>query len=171
MASNVRTDGESLGSNLSTGSAALVKWAALPLRIIVGYGFLAHGLAKFEKGPDKFVAIVGALHVPTPELMAWLTIIVEVGGGLLMIAGAAISLVSIPMAAVLIVAIYTVHLPFGFTSIKLMEITASGPKFGPPGTETDLLYLACLISIYLIGPDPLSIDSLRAKGAKRVLRG
>lgn len=145
------------------GPAGLTRWAAIPLRMIVGYGFFAHGLAKLEKGPDKFVAIVDALGVPFPHLMAWLAIIVEFAGGLLMLAGAGIALLSVPMAAVLLVAIFTVHLPYGFTSIKLMEVTASGPKFGPPGIEADLLYLACLVSLRMIRPDPLAIDAVLAR--------
>ena len=141
----------------------LAHWGGLPLRLIVGYGFFAHGLAKLEKGPEKFVAIVDALGVPMPHFMAWLAIIVEFAGGLLMLLGAGITLLSVPMVAVLLVAIVTVHLPFGFTSVKLIEVTASGPKFGPPGIEADLLYLACLVAMYVIGPDPISMDGLRAR--------
>jgi len=144
-------------------NAEFARWGALPLRIIVGYGFFDHGLAKLEKGPEKFVAIVDALGVPLPHLMAWLAIVVEFAGGLLMLVGAGITLLSLPMIAVLLVAIVTVHLPFGFTSVKLMEVTASGPKFGPPGIEADLLYLACIVAMFLIGPDPLSVDGIRAR--------
>jgi putative oxidoreductase len=64
------------------------------------------------------------------------------------------------MAAVLLVAIFTVHLPFGFTSIKLLAVTAAGPQFGPPGYETDLLYLACLVALVLGGSGRWAIDSL-----------
>ena len=51
------------------------------------------------------------------------------------------------MAAVLLVAMFTVHLPYGFSSIKLMAVTPAGAVFGPPGYETDLLYLACLAAL------------------------
>ncbi|HUZ94366.1 MAG TPA: hypothetical protein VMU57_05575, partial [Edaphobacter sp.] len=60
--------------------------------------------------------------------------------------------------ALLIVAIFTVHLRYGFSSIKLIAVTAAGAKFGPPGYECDLLYLACLAALVLIGSGPLSID-------------
>jgi uncharacterized membrane protein YphA (DoxX/SURF4 family) len=30
--------------------------APLPLRLIVGYGFFAHGLAKLERGPEHFAS-------------------------------------------------------------------------------------------------------------------
>ncbi|HEX3402964.1 MAG TPA: DoxX family protein, partial [Acetobacteraceae bacterium] len=52
----------------------LACYAPLPLRLIVGYGFMAHGYAKLMKGPDAFVAIVHAMGVPEPFFMAWLTI-------------------------------------------------------------------------------------------------
>ena len=45
-------------------------WAPIPLRLIVGYGFMAHGYAKVLKGPERFVDIVHAMGVPMPELMA-----------------------------------------------------------------------------------------------------
>jgi len=64
------------------------------------------------------------------------------------------------MAAVLLVAIFTVHLPYGFSSIKLMAVTSAGAQFGPPGYETNLLYLACLAALVLGGSGPLAIDDL-----------
>jgi len=142
--------------------AVLARWAPIPLRLIVGYGFFAHGLAKLEKGPDNFVAIVQAIGTPMPHMMAWLTIWVELLGGLAVLAGAFVPLASIPMAAVLLVAMFTVHIQYGFTSIKLMAVTAEGPKFGPPGIEADLLYLACLATLVMGGSGPLSLDAWRA---------
>lgn len=142
---------------------SLARWAPIPLRLIVGYGFFAHGLAKLEKGPDNFVAIVQAIGTPMPHMMAWLTIWVELLGGLAVLAGALVPLASIPMAAVLLVAMLTVHLQYGFTSIKLMAVTAQGPKFGPPGIETDLLYLACLATLVMAGSGPLSFDGWWAR--------
>jgi putative oxidoreductase len=72
--------------------------------------------------------------------------------------GAFVPLASVPMAIVLLVAIFTVHLPNGFSSIKLQSVTAEGAHFGQPGYETDLLYLACLAALVLLGSGPLSID-------------
>jgi len=69
-----------------------------------------------------------------------------------------VPLASIPMAIVLLTAIFTVHLPYGFSSIKLEAITSAGAQFGPPGYETDLLYLACLMALVLGGSGPFSID-------------
>src|SRR5438067_13326692 len=114
----------------------IAQWAPIPLRLIVGYGFMEHGFAKLARGLDAFPAILQAIGVPAPHLMGWLTISVEIFGGLAVLLGALVPLASIPMAAVLLVAIVTVHLPYGFSSIKLQAVTAAGAQFGPPGFET-----------------------------------
>ena len=132
---------------------------ALPLRLIVGYGFLAHGLAKIARGPDVFIGILHALGIPFPFLLGWATIIIEVVGGLLILCGAFVPLASLPMIAVLLVAIFTVHLPNGFSSIKLIGYDAAGAHFGPPGYETDLLYVAALLALCFGGAGPLSLDN------------
>src|SRR5882762_7630450 len=142
---------------------AAARWAPVPLRLIVGYGFMEHGFAKLARGPEAFATILHAIGVPAPHLMAWSTILIEVLGGFAVILGAFVTLASVPMAVVLLVAIFTVHLPNGFSSIKLMAVTAAGAQFGPPGYETDLLYLACLAALVLGGPGPLAIDGLIRK--------
>jgi putative oxidoreductase len=139
--------------------ASLARWAPIPLRLIVGYGFMQHGYAKLSKGPEAFAAILHAMSVPAPHFMAWLTILTELVGGLAVLLGVLIPLASLPMAAVLIVAIFTVHLPYGFTSIKLMSVTNGHAQFGPPGYECNLLYLACLAALVLGGSGPMAIDS------------
>lgn len=130
------------------------------IRMVVGYGFIQHGVAKLLKGPDAFAAILQGIGVPGPHLMAWLTILTELIGGLAVLLGAFVALASLPMAAVLLVAILTVHLQYGFSSIKLLAVTATGARFGPVGYETNVLYLACLASLVLGGSGPLAIDRL-----------
>ncbi|HYX02786.1 MAG TPA: DoxX family protein, partial [Reyranella sp.] len=68
---------------------------ALPLRLIVGFGFMQHGTAKLARGADSFIAILHAMGVPFPDLLGWATIVVEIVGGLLILAGA-----FVPLAAV-----------------------------------------------------------------------
>lgn len=149
-------------------AAALQRWGAIPLRLIVGYGFMAHGVAKIVNGPGRFMDILQALGVPAPHLMGWATIVIELAGGLAVLIGAFVPLVSIPLGAILVVAALTVHLPYGFSSIKLQAVTADGARFGPPGYETDLLYLACLATLTLSGAGPFAVDGLRARrGAPR----
>jgi putative oxidoreductase len=143
--------------------AGFARYSALPLRLIVGYGFIEHGIAKWSKGPDTFAAILHAIGVPAPHLMAWLTISTEILGGVSILFGAFVSLVSVPAIILLIVAIATVHLPYGFSSIKLMSVGGGRAQFGPPGYECDLLYIACIVALVLSGPSPWSIDGLLQK--------
>lgn len=138
------------------------KWALLPLRLIIGFGFIAHGYAKLSRGPEGFGRILHAIGVPSPNLTAWITTLIELFGGMAIFAGAFVAIVSIPLIAVMLVAIFTVHLPYGFSAIKLMAITASGPQFGTPGYEVNLLYIAGLLTLVLGGAAPLSVDHWRA---------
>ncbi len=141
----------------------LARLAPIPLRLIVGFGFMQHGFAKLLRGPDHFAAILQALGTPAPHFMAWVSILTEIFGGLAILLGALVPLAAIPMAILLIVAIVTVHLRFGFSSIKLLAVTAAGPQLGPPGYETNLLYLACLAALVLGGSGPFSIDGFLRK--------
>jgi putative oxidoreductase len=133
-------------------------WYAIPLRLIVGFGFMQHGYAKLARGPDAFIHILHAIGVPVPFLLGWATILVEVIGGALIFIGALVPLTTVPMVTVLLVAIFTVHLPNGFSSIKLQAFDATGAHFGQPGYETDLLYLAGLIALCFGGAGPFSVD-------------
>jgi putative oxidoreductase len=138
--------------------SSIARWAPLPLRLIVGYGFMQHGFAKLSRGPEAFATILHAIGMPAPHLMAWLTILIEIFGGLAVLLGALVPLVSLPMIALLLGAIFTVHLPYGFSSIKLLSVTSGRAQFGPPGYECDLLYIACLTALVIGGSGPMAID-------------
>ena len=143
--------------------AKLAPYAAIPLRLMVGYGFLVHGLAKWHRGPDVFAAILRSIGVPSPQWMAWLTISTEILSGIAILMGAFVSLVSIPAIIVLAVAIFTVHLPYGFISIKLLDFSGGRAQFGPPGYECSLLYIAVILALVLMGPSPWSVDQYRSR--------
>ena len=109
--------------------------------------------------------------MPFADLLGWATIAVEIVGGLLILFGAFVPLAAAPMIIVLLVAIFTVHLPNGFSSIKLMSYDAAGAHFGQPGYETDLLYIAGLLALRVGGPGPLSLDGyLHARRASLIGR-
>ena len=132
-------------------------------RLIVGYGFLQHGFAKVLNGPANFAASLAALGVPLPQIMSWVTIVSELACGAAVLLGLFVPLILIPMAIILIVALLYVHLPFGFSSIKLQAVTADGIKFGPPGYEVIMLYLNLLWCLAVLGPGPLSLDTWLSK--------
>jgi putative oxidoreductase len=143
------------------------RWAPVLLRLIVGFGFVSHGFAKLARGPGNFAHILAALGIPFPALLSWATILVEILGGAAFLLGGLVTLAGIPSLVVLSVAIVTVHLPNGFSSIKLQSVDAAGAHFGQPGYETDLLYIACILALMLCGAGPLSVDGLIARWLRR----
>jgi putative oxidoreductase len=144
-------------------SSAMQSYASLPLRAIVGGGFIQHGWAKIIKGPDAFAAILQALHVPFPHLSAYLTISVELLGGAALLLGAFVAWASVPAVVVLLTAMFTVHLPYGFSSIKIKAIVDGRAQFGPPGYECDLLYIACILALVFLNTGAWSIDGYRLR--------
>jgi putative oxidoreductase len=145
-------------------SSTISCYGALPLRAIAGIGFLLHGYSKLSDGSEVFSSILYSLHIPLPHLSAYLTIAVELLGGVALLLGAFVNWVSIPATIVLLTAMFTVHLPYGFNSIKLRAIVDGRAQFGPPGYECDLLYVACIVALVLLGPGPWSFDRYRSRG-------
>jgi putative oxidoreductase len=142
------------------------QWAPLPLRLVIGYGFLAHGWAKLSRGPAGFARLLEQVGAPLPEATAWVSTLVEALGGLAILAGAFVAAVSVPLIVMMLVAMFTVHLRYGFSAVNTIGLTADGPQFGPPGYEVNLLYIAGLLALALGGAGPFSIDRLltRRKG-------
>ena len=81
-------------------------WALLPLRVIVGVGFLAHGMAKLHRGPEKFAKLLMLIGAPSPLATAWLVTGLEVLGGIAIILGAFVLLASIPLFVSMVVATF-----------------------------------------------------------------
>jgi putative oxidoreductase len=133
-------------------------WALFPLRLVIGYGFLAHGLAKWNRGPANFGKLLQQIGAPFPTATAWIVTCLEVFGGLAILAGVFVGIVSIPLICSMLVAMFTVQIHYGFSSVNTIGLTPSGPLFGPPGYEINLLYIAGLLALILNGPSALSVD-------------
>ena len=114
-----------------------------------GFGFMAHGWAKLSRGPAGFAKLLAQIGAPLPEATAWVSTFIEMLGGLAIFVGAFVEIVSIPLIVMMLVAMFTVHLKYGFSSINTIGLTEDGPKFGPPGYEVNLLYIAGLFSLIL----------------------
>lgn len=142
-------------------------WALVPLRIVVGMGFMVHGWAKLSRGPAGFAKLLDQLGIPLPAVTAWISTFVELLGGLAIFMGAFVALVSAPLIIMMLVALFTVHLRYGFSSINTIGLTPEGPQFGPPGYEINLLYIAALIALAFGGASAWSIDSWRARSKNR----
>ena len=139
------------------------RWYALPLRLVVGFGFVHHGYAKLSRGPEDFISILEAIGMPLPDFLGWATILIEIACGLLVLVGAFLPLAAVPMIVVLLVAIFTVHVSNGFSSIKLLSFDVFGAHFGQPGYETDLLYMASIVALCIGGAGPFSLDDYLAR--------
>jgi putative oxidoreductase len=135
----------------------------LPLRLVIGFGFAAHGYAKLSRGPANFGRILEAMGVPAPNIMAWITSLFEFIGGVSVMAGAFVTPLALPLSLIMLTAMFKIHFQYGFSSIKLKAVTGSGAEFGPIGYEINLLYIAGLITLALIGPPLLSVDYWRRK--------
>lgn len=133
-------------------------WGLLVLRLMIGFGFAAHGYTKLSRGPENFAGILKSIGVPQPLIMAWVTTLLELVGGICVMAGAFIVPLSLPLAIIMLTAMFSIHFQYGFSSVKLKAVTASGAEFGPIGYEMNLLYITGLLTLVLGGAGPLSID-------------
>lgn len=125
---------------------------------------MAHGWAKLSKGsPAGFEKLLIQLEVPFPHLSSWVASLVEVLGGLAIFIGYSVSITAIPLIFTMLVAMFSIHINYRFSSVKTIGLTPQGPLFDPPGYEINLLYIAGLISLILTGAGRGSIDSLLAK--------
>jgi len=138
----------------------LGEWSILPLRLIVGFGFLEHGLAKWHRGPEAFGHLLTLIGVPLPTATAWLVTLLETFGGVALLLGVCVALASAPLIASMLVAMFSLHVHYGFSSVNTVGLTGTGPVFGPPGYEINLLYIAALTVLALRGPGALSIARL-----------
>ena len=147
----------------------LRRWSTVPIRIIVGVGFMAHGWAKWNRGPAVTAQLLHQVGVPFPLANAWLVTLLEIAGGLALLIGVCVAIISIPLIFSMLGAMFTVNIKYGFSSINTIGLTPEGPQFGPPGYEINLLYIAGLVALILGGSGPLSIDALRSRRRQRHL--
>ena len=123
-------------------------WGVLPLRLVLGLVFVAHGAQKlFGFGLAGTAGFLGSLGVPLPTVAAAGLITVELLGGVALILGAWTRIVAALLAADMLVAILTVHLRGGF--------------FVPDGVEFVLTLLGGCLALVGLGPGPCSIDGAR----------
>jgi putative oxidoreductase len=134
------------------------EWVLVPLRLMIGFGFAAHGYAKLSRGPESFGAVLQTIGVPQPHLVAWVTTLTELIGGISLMAGAFVTPLTLPLAVIMITAMLRVHLQYGFSSVRLKGITQAGAEFGPIGYELNLLYITGLLTLALSRPTRLSLD-------------
>jgi len=137
------------------------RFAPLLLRLVIGYGSMAHGWVKLSRGPAGFERLLAYTHTPFAHLLSWIVPFVEVLGGMAILIGLLVRWVSVPLIITMLTAMFTIQMKYGFSSVNTIGLTPSGPLFGPPGFEINLLYIAGLLSLMITGAGALSVDSLR----------
>ena len=119
-------------------------YGALALRLALGVALLAHGLLKVlvftPAGTAQFFGSLGL-----PAFSAYLVILAEIGGGLALILGAYVRLVSLALVPVLLGALW-VHAGNGWLF--------SAPK---GGWEYPAFWAVALIAQALIGPGAFAV--------------
>ena len=135
------------------------------LRLAVGVVFAAHGAQKLfglwnGGGLNGTAAFFAQLGLTPAYPLAFLVGLVELGGGLLLIAGAFTLVTAAALTATMLVAVWTVHLSSGFF---LNWAIAPGQGHG---YEFNLALVGALVSLMLTGPGAFSIDRRRARVAE-----
>lgn len=142
----------------------LQSFAALPLRLMLGLGFVIHGYPKLftADGNASFAGMLADIGVPWSGLNAYLIGGFEFFGGILLILGVAVRAVSALGIAEMAVAAVAVHAAAGFNFMNITGMTDAGAmQFGMPGYEVNLLYIAGFASLLLLGAGPASLPSIR----------
>lgn len=143
------------------------QYAPLCLRLIIGFGAMAHGWAKLSHGPTGFKNLLVQIGVPFPHFNSWAVPIIEIVGGFAIFVGGFISIAAFPLIVTMLTAIITVHFKNGFSSVKTIGLASDGPIFGPIGYEINLLYIAGLLSLILTGAGKYSVDYLIFRRKRR----
>jgi len=135
------------------------RWAPLPLRLMLGIGFIVHGWPKVftAAGHAGIVANLHGLGFPLPMVTGWLVGFLELGGGIALLFGIFMGFFATFLTIEMLFALFLVHLKAGFNFVHVTGMGPNGPTFGLPGYEVNLLYIAGLVSLLLSGPGRLAL--------------
>ncbi len=143
--------------------------ATILLRLMAGGVFLWEGILKFvlaNQGVGRFTK----LGIPEPALMANFVGVVEIVGGILLIAGLLTRVIAIPLIIDMLVAILSTKITMYLGTFPLP------PPSVPPQTglwavlhEVRSEYAQLMVAIFLLiaGPGMWSIDAFLARKRKR----
>lgn len=118
---------------------------ALILRLVLGVSFLIHGMAKFQGGIGNTAGWFESIGLP--GVFAYVVALIEVVGGLMLVAGLFTKVVSVVIAILMVGAIFTVKLGAGFLG--------DGQS---AGYELDLAFLAMALALAFTGSKYLAVD-------------
>lgn len=121
------------------------------LRVTLGVIFITHGLPKLMGGVGGFQGMLADMGVPLAGLAAWVVTLLEVGGGLALIAGFLVTPFALLLSIHMLMGIFLVHLSNGW-------FVVGG---GQGGAEFNVLLIAGLLTLVLAGPGAAALDTRR----------
>jgi putative oxidoreductase len=129
------------------------------LRIVLGIAFAVHGWSKLSGGVDGVAGFFGSqLGIPAPTFFAWVVTIVELVGGVLLVAGALTQIVGILLVLDMLGAILFAFLMRGAPFIEGGSIT----------WEKEAVFAAAALCLVLAGPGAWSVDDAMSGSRDRV---
>lgn len=128
----------------------MIDLALLVIRVVAGTIFLAQGWRKVVEPADaphgraNLASLVAERSVPRPELVALLVGLVELLGGIALLAGVLTRLAVVPLALVLVVAIFGYKWRQGFLG----------------GWDWPWSVLGLVVTTWLLGAGGISVDAM-----------
>ena len=134
------------------------------VRIVAGLTIAYHGYPKLMNGVAGLAgSVIPKIGLPAPLFVAYLVMITEVAGGLLLAAGLFTRIVAIPLVIEFVVIVFIVKFANGFIAFAPTAINPGFAGMVPGGFEFEFLLgiicLACLIG----GAGSYSIDGAIAR--------
>jgi putative oxidoreductase len=122
--------------------------ALLLVRVVVGVTMIAHGLNHWRGGGriEGTARWFSGLGLRYGRLQAWLSVLTEIGAGLLLMVGLLTPLACAAVISVMLVAGVLAHRPNGFFVFK-------------DGYEYVLVLAVVSLALAMLGPGRLSLDS------------
>lgn len=134
-------------------SPAQISLGLLALRLVTGLVFIAHGAQKvFVYGFDGVAGAFAGMGIPMAGVVGPGVALVELFGGLALVAGLLTRLAGVGLAVVMLGAVLIAHLAGGF--------------FLPTGYEFVLTLLGASLALAATGAGAWSLDALVARRAE-----
>jgi putative oxidoreductase len=123
-------------------------WGLLLLRAGVAIVFFAHGLPKL-KDPASFVGFIKQIKVPAPVFFAWVVILLETAGAILLLLGLGARELGILFAINMLVAIRAVKI-----GMAKLSFSAQG------GWEFEFILGLAALVLTFTGAGALALDAI-----------
>ncbi|MCK4746056.1 MAG: DoxX family protein [Bacteroidales bacterium] len=133
------------------GTVKLRDLSLLLLRLALAVGFYEPAMMKV-KNLAGVAEWFGSMNYPLPGVSAFISMVTEVGGIILLTLGLGTRVIALPMMFIMVVATFTVHISNGFAA-------------GDNGFEIPLYYFLMLFALVAYGSGKYSLDHLLGKRA------